>query len=156
MGLIKFTLKPTTVTVKPSSEAVLPKQDENIVPASPSPSAVASPRPGHKKTVSFSSLEVRQYSLVVGDHPCTTIGCPLSLGWEVCDESQVAVDDYEATRCPRRTRAELRLACEERRERLEPFVASQELRKASRQLHRARSCSAKLCERRNASFFQAN
>lgn len=106
---------------------------------------------GHKKTVSFSSLEVREYVVVVGDHPCCSMGLPLSLGWEFEEADTIPLDRYEATREPRRSRQELRTTCEERREILSLDLG--ELRRAERQLHRARSCQARLCERMNAQFF---
>lgn len=110
----------------------------------------------HRKSVSFASLNVREYNTVIGDHPCCTMGCPLSLGWQYSDASAVPLDRYEATRSPRRSREQLRTTCEERRQILseEGNYSEGELRKAQRKLHRARSCSARLCERMNASFFQ--
>jgi hypothetical protein len=109
------------------------------------------------KRVSFTALQVREYTICVGDHPCCQVGVPISLGWEYEDKGVIAsLDDYELMRCPRRHRVELRKTAEERRQMLVNAGApEEELRKAQRQLQRARSSSAKLSERMNETFFAA-
>lgn len=109
--------------------------------------------PGHKKSVSFSSLEIREYEVVIGDHPCCSRGVPVSLGWEYHEGGMMNLDDYEEGRSPRRPRCDLRTSSEERREILTDVASQDDLRRAQRKLHRVRSCSAKLCERANAKFF---
>jgi hypothetical protein len=111
---------------------------------------------GHKKSVSFSSLEIREYEVVIGDHPCCTRGVPLSLGWEYSDAGRLNVDDYEEARSPRRSRVDLRTSSEERCEILSDVATQHDLRRAQRKMHRVRSCSAKLCERVNAKFFDGS
>jgi hypothetical protein len=109
------------------------------------------------KRVSFTALEVREYNIVVGDHPCCPVGVPVTLGWEFEDLHAMNLDAYEASRCPRRQRTALRTTPEERRQMLvSAGTQEDELRRAQRQLQRARSCSTKLCERVNQSFFQAH
>jgi hypothetical protein len=110
------------------------------------------------KTVKFAHLEIREYNVIIGDHPCCTMGCPLSLGWEFRDVPMIAVDRYEATRSPRRNREELKTSREERRSRMlqEGQVSDLEMRRVERRLYRERSCSAKLCHRTNESFFCNN
>lgn len=111
---------------------------------------------GHKKSVSFSSLEIREYEVVIGDHPCCTRGVPLSLGWEYHEGGRLNVDDYEEGRSPRRSRFDLRTSSEERCEILSDVATQHDLRRAQRKMHRVRSCSAKLCERVNAKFFDGS
>lgn len=109
---------------------------------------------GHKKNVSFANIEIRRHNVVIGDHPCCTMGFPLALGWEHEEaDVQLPLEDYEAARTPRRSRQQLRTTCEERRELLNGSQSDQEIRRASRKLHRERSCSAKLCERVSEKFF---
>jgi len=108
-----------------------------------------------RKSVKFSNLEVREYIVVIGDHPCCTMGCPLSLGWDYQDCIAVAVDRYEATRSPRRSRSQLKTSREERRKMLEGGHSETELRRAERRLFRERSSSAKVCNRLNETFFSA-
>lgn len=114
--------------------------------------------PEMKKSVSFASLEVRLYNIVIGDHPYCVHGCPVALGWDYADTECLSVDQYEATREPRRTRQDLRLSSEERREILaqDGQFSEMELKRAERRIHRARSCSAKLSEKMNDTFFQDN
>jgi hypothetical protein len=106
-----------------------------------------------KRNVSFASIEIRHHSVVIGDHPCCSMGCPLALGWEYADGDALPVDEYEASRSPRRSRQELRTTCEERRQLLLDEYSEGEIRLALRKLHRERSCSAKLSERMSKSFF---
>lgn len=109
----------------------------------------------HKKNVSFGALDIREYSVTIGDHPCCTSGFPLTLDWEYEDAGTIPIDTYEENRCPRRGRAQLKITPEQRCEILaEDGHSDDDMRRAQRKLHRARSCSAKLCERVNASFFQ--
>lgn len=51
--------------------------------------------------VSFSNLEIREYTIALSDHPDCSYGPPIQLGWEYCVQAPVSVDDYEETRCPR-------------------------------------------------------
>jgi len=164
-------VKPVTTVQEPVEETAdrEPLQDEVAVfletddfsssedlSVTETPKQRQSKRPGHKKSVSFASLDIREYNIVIGDHPCCTMGCPLSLGWEYSESSSLSLDQYEATRSPRRNRRDLRTTCEQRRQILseDGEVSELEMRRAQRKLHRARSCSAKLCERMNASFFR--
>ena len=110
----------------------------------------------HKKTVSFTSLDIRSYSVTVGDHPLCSEGYPLTLDWEYTEASPLSIDQYEAERSPRRSLSDLRTTSEERHQILakDHGLSQTELRHAQRKIHRARSCSAKLCEKMNESFFQ--
>lgn len=107
----------------------------------------------NKKTVAFGDVRTRCYNVVMGDHPCCTTGCPLSLGWEHSQAASVSVDDYETTRSPRRTRDDLRTTWDERRTML-CDVSDGEVRSQARKLHRERSCQRKNRTRTCAAFFQ--
>lgn len=107
------------------------------------------------KSVSFASIKIRSHSIVIGDHPCCTMGFPLALGWDYTDAESLSLDKYEASRSPRRTRRELRTTCEERRLLVLTDEHSEgDIRRAQRKLHRERSSSARLCERMSESFFR--
>jgi hypothetical protein len=106
-----------------------------------------------QKAVSFTSVEIREYNVIVGDHPCCASGFPLTLDWEYREVSNIEVDTYEEVRSPRRHKEDLKISPEERCQLLSEDCSADDLRKAQRQLHRARSCSAKLCERVNSKFF---
>eukprot|EP00814_Leptocylindrus_danicus_P021412 CAMPEP_0116020970 /NCGR_PEP_ID=MMETSP0321-20121206/10109_1 /TAXON_ID=163516 /ORGANISM="Leptocylindrus danicus var. danicus, Strain B650" /LENGTH=132 /DNA_ID=CAMNT_0003491753 /DNA_START=56 /DNA_END=451 /DNA_ORIENTATION=- len=47
-----------------------------------------------KKRVQFSVVEVREYSVELGDHPSCSKGPPLTLGWDYSMSTFVAVDDF--------------------------------------------------------------
>ena len=50
----------------------------------------------HTKKVSWDEhLDVRAYSLVVGDHPCCRDALPIQLGWDYVDESDHSLSDLE-------------------------------------------------------------
>ena len=55
-----------------------------------------------RRHVAFASVHIREYSTVLGDHPCCPYGMPLSLGWTVVREVRVELEAYEAERGPRR------------------------------------------------------
>mmetsp|Transcript_31432 Transcript_31432/g.94029 ORF Transcript_31432/g.94029 Transcript_31432/m.94029 type:complete len:186 (-) Transcript_31432:89-646(-) len=71
-------------------------------------------------TVRFSHVEIRQYSIIIGDHPmCMSL--PLSLGWEYDPKTTVIdINLYEELRGqrPHRTGSELVLSYYERRNRI--------------------------------------
>jgi hypothetical protein len=108
----------------------------------------------NSKKVSFANIKIRSHCIVIGDHPCCTMGFPLALGWDYTDAESLTLDKYEASRSPRRTRRELRTTSEERRLVLTDEHSEGEIRRAQRKLHRERSSSARLCERMSESFFR--
>mmetsp|Transcript_332 Transcript_332/g.359 ORF Transcript_332/g.359 Transcript_332/m.359 type:complete len:178 (-) Transcript_332:140-673(-) len=52
--------------------------------------------------VSFSSVSVREYERVVGDHPDCRVGPPLAMGWGFLDKPTTEIDVYEITKVPKR------------------------------------------------------
>ena len=68
-----------------------------------------------KRTVSFSNLEIREYSIALSDHPGCSFGPPVQLSWEYKTEHVVPVDSYEQTRSPRRDPQQLVLSHFDRR-----------------------------------------
>ena len=99
--------------------------------------------------VSFGVMHIREYSQILGDHPCCQEGPPVSLGWDYSPQSTCSVDDYETKRClGRRHRNDLRLSFEDRREILSD-IPDNEVKRGCRRLHRDRKCSGKAMQ----SFF---
>lgn len=109
------------------------------------------------RKVCFASVEVREYTVTIGDHPCCTQGCPLSLDWEYRQGQVTTVEAFESTRATkRRHRNCLRTSWEERRDILsQESISEWEIRKAQRKLHRARSCDSRLCEKMSDAFFNS-
>eukprot|EP00594_Rhizosolenia_setigera_P018778 CAMPEP_0178963434 /NCGR_PEP_ID=MMETSP0789-20121207/15023_1 /TAXON_ID=3005 /ORGANISM="Rhizosolenia setigera, Strain CCMP 1694" /LENGTH=297 /DNA_ID=CAMNT_0020647905 /DNA_START=18 /DNA_END=911 /DNA_ORIENTATION=- len=62
---------------------------------------------GMRRNVSFSSLSVREYDLVLGDNPSVSRGPPTSLSWNHKNEASIDLEKYESERMPRRTSAEM-------------------------------------------------
>lgn len=141
---------PCISTISESSVASSQEEDEDDHSNEPSDATCTSLPP----RVSFSSLEIRSYSTVIGDHPCTSGGCAVALGWDFVSLGSVSLDHYEDCRPPRRTLSEMRLTAMERQELLlEHNHDPTDVRRASRKLHRARSCVARIGGRMNDCFF---
>jgi hypothetical protein len=108
------------------------------------------------RRVSFTSLEIREYAVVPGDHPLCSSGCPIALGWTWTDASEHSVDQYEAKRCPRRFGDRLRLSVEEREDLLSASNCPLgEVRRAARRHHRTKSCEGRYCDRNLQTFFHS-
>ena len=62
-----------------------------------------------KRTTSFSTLEIREYHITIGDNPGGKSGPPVSLDWDYCKNATVkmCIDKYEENRAPRRARHEM-------------------------------------------------
>ena len=48
--------------------------------------------------VSFGDVQVREYERVVGDHPDTRIGAPITIGWGYFQRQDSPLDQYESER----------------------------------------------------------
>lgn len=55
------------------------------------------------RRVSFSAIQVREYERIVGDHPDTRIGVPLTLGWGYIEHNTLPIDTYESERTSKGT-----------------------------------------------------
>jgi len=65
-----------------------------------------------RKRVQFSTIEIREYPIVLGDNPAVSHGPPLSISWEYDVLIKCNVDDYERHYCNdhyRRRGSELRI-----------------------------------------------
>lgn len=68
------------------------------------------------RAVSFSSLEITEFGMTLGDHPSAVSGPPVALDWEKpAKQSVVELDEYERMRSPRRKRAQLKLSYQTRK-----------------------------------------
>ena len=63
------------------------------------------------RITSFSTIEIREYDVTLGDNPGGRTGPPLSLGWTYNKDLTQVVDleQYEETRPPRRSRVEMHM-----------------------------------------------
>jgi len=97
----------------------------------------ANSRRTHKKKVSFSNLEIREYSVVFGDHPsCANL--PLTLGWGHSEEEIIDLNAWEQSRAGyRRHGHELRLTYFERKNVLKRVGGMSESDLVGHQHHRS-------------------
>eukprot|EP00543_Licmophora_paradoxa_P012963 CAMPEP_0202470090 /NCGR_PEP_ID=MMETSP1360-20130828/80481_1 /ASSEMBLY_ACC=CAM_ASM_000848 /TAXON_ID=515479 /ORGANISM="Licmophora paradoxa, Strain CCMP2313" /LENGTH=176 /DNA_ID=CAMNT_0049095655 /DNA_START=223 /DNA_END=753 /DNA_ORIENTATION=- len=49
--------------------------------------------------VSFDTVTVRQYEMLLGDHPQVSTGPPVSIGWNYEQQQPESIDDFETRRC---------------------------------------------------------
>lgn len=61
------------------------------------------------RTCSFSSVNVREYERVAGDHPAVTRGVPLAIGWGYRQYGSVDLEEFEQMRGPPRNKSEMRV-----------------------------------------------
>ena len=54
------------------------------------------------KSVSFSTVMIRNFDLTIGVSPRATVGIPLSLDWTFVEDLPISLEDYELNRPPRR------------------------------------------------------
>mmetsp|Transcript_16335 Transcript_16335/g.21338 ORF Transcript_16335/g.21338 Transcript_16335/m.21338 type:complete len:145 (+) Transcript_16335:183-617(+) len=67
------------------------------------------PETTDRKSVSFNSLEIREYPIILGDNPSVSSGIPITIAWDHYGCEVQSVDDYEKYRHPRRDMYEMRL-----------------------------------------------
>lgn len=53
-----------------------------------------------RKRVRFDTIRMREYNRIVGDHPDTKVGPPISFSWEYVEQQPVDINEYESTRKP--------------------------------------------------------
>uniref|UniRef100_A0A7S4T570 Uncharacterized protein n=1 Tax=Ditylum brightwellii TaxID=49249 RepID=A0A7S4T570_9STRA len=72
-------------------------------------------RDSRVRRVSFSTVEVRQYERIIGDHPCCVSGPPLSIGWkhDTKKTRRYSLDDHDSY-CRNNRPSSMRLSCEQR------------------------------------------
>ena len=62
---------------------------------------VAAPFVEGLKSVTFSTVQIRTYNRVVGDHPDCRVGPPVSIGWDYLEQDSQPLGQYENDRGPR-------------------------------------------------------
>lgn len=56
-----------------------------------------------KRRVSFGKVLVRDYGMILGNHPCCSYGPPVTIGWNYLEYEPLDVNEYEFHHPPRRT-----------------------------------------------------
>lgn len=90
-----------------------------------------------KKKVRFTSVSIREYVRIVGDHPDCVVGPPMAIGWEYVEVPAQGIDTFEADHLVRRSST--RLSSTERKELLshEFGVPEIEIRLAEKRAHKS-------------------
>lgn len=92
-----------------------------------------------KREVSFQTVVIREYSMVLGDNPSCSYGPPVQLGWEFEQSKGVTLDHYEKFRAKRRTMRQMVLSYYKRCEILEKAGHSpSEVRSVTRKINKAK------------------
>lgn len=60
-------------------------------------------------SVSFDTVEVREYPIILGDNPAVSEGPPLTIDWDYDNVDEFGLDEYETTRPPRRGTVEMNI-----------------------------------------------
>jgi len=102
------------------------------------PSTPGTPGSPGRKKVSFDQLTIREYPLILGDHPATTCGPPVTLSWEVQETYALPVEEYEDKAPPRRESQELKMPAAYRQALLRKSkIGEHEIRRAEAETQRA-------------------
>ncbi|KAL7532661.1 hypothetical protein ACHAWF_004203 [Thalassiosira exigua] len=60
-----------------------------------------------KRKVHFGTVLVRDYDMILGDHPCCSYGPPLTIDWDYLEYEPLDIDEYEFHHPPRRCLREM-------------------------------------------------
>lgn len=94
------------------------------------------------RRVSFGSIQVREYERIIGDHPETKVGVPLSLGWGFYERDLLPISRYESERVPKKS---LRMSSITRKNILHNVygIPEEELRAAEKEVRKISSRNQK-------------
>jgi hypothetical protein len=85
-------------------------------------------RSGMRNSVSFDTVDIKEFPMTLGDHPSAASGPPIALNWDVVErERSFKLDEYEASRSPRRTRRQLKLSLRDRKGILQKQFTAEEV-----------------------------
>ena len=96
-----------------------------------------------RKTVSFSSVQMRHHERTVGHNPSVSDNGPaLDLAWEYDEETCIPLEEYEENREPRRNKSDLMLRRHAREKilRFDHNVSKEELKNAVKEIKKSKAC----------------
>lgn len=86
-------------------EKIKNKQDDRCE----SEGRIVSDGSSKKSSVSFDTIQIREYVRELGDNPAVSHGPPLTIGWEYEDVATLPVEDYETHRGDRRSNDQMQI-----------------------------------------------
>lgn len=72
-------------------------------------------RKQRRATVTFDSIQIREYNQTVGDNPAVSMGPPITLDWSFSELDPISVNEYEDHRGTRRTLRQMMMSYHHRR-----------------------------------------
>lgn len=83
------------------------------------------------RSVSFDKVDIKEFPMTLGDHPSAASGPPVALDWEKIERERLLdLNEYEASRSPRRSRKQLKLSLRDRKGILQRQFSVDEVNKA--------------------------
>ncbi len=120
-----FSLQEIPVVARRSSWKQLPVPDlerirHSSCPATSSDTENSKPstvpeRKQRRATVTFDSIQIREYNQTVGDNPAVSMGPPITLDWSFSELDPISVNEYEDHRGTRRTLRQMMMSYHHRR-----------------------------------------
>eukprot|EP00977_Amphora_coffeiformis_P015261 scaffold4484_cov170-Amphora_coffeaeformis.AAC.1 len=104
--------------------------------SSASSSGVAS-----RKSVTFQNIEIKQYNMVLGDHPSVSTGPAITIEWDPISRHVLSIDEYESAfeDGGKRRGQELRMPESMRKDLLAAFHSEEEMKLARLEVRRVQS-----------------
>jgi len=101
-GLVELVHVPSAQVIRPIRSCMSVKSLDDSLRAPSFPSRSSRNQLRHCCSVSFDTLEIRDYERTLGDNPSCSCGPSLTFGWRPSGSSVLPLDDYECRRPPRR------------------------------------------------------
>jgi len=101
-GLVELVHVPSAQVIRPIRSCMSVKSLDDSLRAPSFPSRSSRNQLRHRLSVSFDTLEIRDYERILGDNPSCSCGPSITFGWRYAETSVLPVDDYECRRLPRR------------------------------------------------------
>ena len=135
----------TTTTATTTNAQTTPTKSPSLPPRPPKSSLrtldgetrKAYPNTEGRRTLQFQNVILREYGMILGDHPCCRFGLPVTIEWDYLEYQPLSVDDYEVHHALRRPLRQMHLSSSQREAILQDLHYPQsDIRKARKELIR--------------------
>ena len=128
--------KPSSSSSEKKKKPTLPRPCVSILHNADCPSRHSCEITESKRRITFQEVTVREYDMVLGDHPNCSYGPPISLGWDYLEYEPMNVNEYEFHHSRRRNLRQLMLNFYRRQEILLKDHTEDELKSATKEKDR--------------------